>query len=208
MQIIGLTGGIGAGKSTVTERLTKLGYKVIDADKIAHEIVLPGEKTLIALEETFGKEIILEDGSLNRKRLAEIAFNDLNKKVLLDQLMHSRIIEIIKEKINKFENEEFAHIGSDGTAPLRHSILFLDAPLLLETGLDGFVNEIWVVDATDEQRVARIKERDELTEEQIAARIANQMTRQDKLDRASHILDNSGSVEELYKQIDRLLYQF
>ena len=156
MQIIGLTGGIGAGKSTVTERLTKLGYKVIDVDKIAREIVQPGEKTLLDLEEAFGRDIIL-DGTLDRKKLAYIAFSNFDKKVLLDRLMHGKINEIVKERIANYEKEEFLNIGPEGSAPLRHSIVFLDAPLLIETGLDKLVDKIWVVDADEGIRKSRIK---------------------------------------------------
>ncbi len=207
MQIIGLTGGIGAGKSTVTERLTKLGYKVIDADKIAREIVLPGEKTLLELEEAFGSEIIFDDGTLNRKKLADIVFSDFEKKELLDRLMHGKINEIVKDRIAIYENEEFLNIGPEGSAPLRHSIVFLDAPLLLETGLDKLVNKIWVVDADEGIRRSRIIERDGLSEEEIGKRISSQMNRQDKRDCADEVLDNSGTIEELHKQIDQLLYR-
>lgn len=207
MQIIGLTGGIGAGKSTVTERLIKLGYKVIDADKIARDIVLPGEKTLLALEEAFGKEIILDNGSLDRKKLADIAFKNLDKKKLLERVMHGKISEIIREKISAYKNEEFMHTGSDGSAPLRHSLVFLDAPLLLETGFDQLVSEIWVVDADEEIRVDRIKKRDGLTDEEISLRMSSQMKRQDKRDRADEILDNSSTIENLYKEIDKLLHK-
>lgn len=205
MHIIGLTGGIGSGKSTVSEQLIKLGYKVIDADKIAREIVLPGGETILALKSAFGMEIINEDGSLNRKKMGQIAFGDPEKKALLDSLMHSKIREIIREKILMYEHEEFTHLEADKDVPLRHSILFIDAPLLLESGLDQHVNEIWVVDCDDQTRIDRIKRRDGLTEDEIRARMTNQMNSQDKISRADQVLDNSGTVKDLYKQIDKLL---
>lgn len=206
MRIIGLTGGIGAGKSTVSKQLIKLGYKVIDADKIARDIVLPGGETIMALEKAFGKEIINEDGSLNRKKMADIAFTDPEKKSLLDGLMHGKINDVIKEKIAFHEHEEFLYLDTNGVAPLRHSILFIDAPLLIESGLDHQVDEIWVVDCDDKTRIERIKKRDDLSEEEIVMRFSNQMKRQDKIDRANQVLDNSGTVNDLYMQIDQLLY--
>lgn len=194
MRIVGLTGGIGSGKSTVTDYLITRGFYVLDADKIAREIVLPGSDMLIELSAVFGKGILLEDGSLDRKKLGEIVFSDAEKKKTLDRLMHTRILELIHERIIQFR-EESEHA----------SAIFIDAPLLFETGLDKSADEIWVIDADDETRIRRIMARDGLQREEILKRIESQMTREEKNSRADVILDNTGDQEALYRQIDELL---
>lgn len=207
MKIIGLTGGIGAGKSTVSDYLVSLGYHVLDADKISREIVEPGSDALIELVSVFGREILLGDGSLNRKRLGKIVFSDPEKKAILDKLMHTRILEIIREKIILIQ-EEAEHkpvdIGSLNN-PFREKVIFIDAALLYETGLDKEVGKVWVVDVDDEARINRIMERDGLTRTDIQGRMASQMAREEKNRRADEILDNSGERKALYMQIDTLL---
>ncbi len=190
MKIIGLTGGIGSGKSTVSDYLISKGFYVLDADRIAREIVLPGSEMLIELKAIFGAEIILEDGSLNRKKLGEIIFSDAEKKKVLDKLMHTRVLEMIHERILEY------HEGK---------IIFIDAPLLFETGLDRSVSEVWVIDVEDEIRIRRIMERDGLEREDILKRIRSQMGRKEKNRRADAVLDNSGDVKALYQQIEKLL---
>jgi dephospho-CoA kinase len=194
MRIVGLTGGIGSGKTTVTEYLISRGVHVLDADRIAREIVLPGSDMLIELSSVFGKDILQEDGSLDRKKLGGIVFSDAEKKKTLDRLMHTRILELIHERIFQFREEQ------------EHAkVIFIDAPLLFETGLDKSADEIWVIDADDETRIRRIMARDGLAREEILKRIESQMTREEKNSRADVILDNTGDQEALYRQIDELL---
>lgn len=193
MKIIGLTGGIGSGKSTVTDYLIARGFPVLDADKIAREIVLPGSEMLIQLTSVFGKSILMQDGSLDRKKLGNIVFSDPEKKKILDGLMHTRILELIHDRILQYREETV------------HKLIFIDAPLLFETGLDKSVSEIWVIDVDEETRIKRIMERDGLKREDIAMRISNQMTRDEKNKRADVILDNTGNQEALYQQIEQLL---
>jgi dephospho-CoA kinase len=194
MRIVGLTGGIGSGKSTVTDYLISKGFYVLDADKIAREIVLPGSDMLIELSSVFGKEILQEDGSLDRKKLGKIVFSDAGKKETLDRLMHTRILELIHERILRLREEQ------------EHAkVVFIDAPLLFETGLSKSTDEIWVIDADDETRICRIMARDGLQREEILKRIESQMTREEKNSRADVILDNTGEPEALYRQIDELL---
>lgn len=194
MRIVGLTGGIGSGKSTVSDYLISKGLHVLDADKIAREIVLPGSDMLIELSAVFGKGILQEDGSLDRKKLGAIVFSDAEKKEILDRMMHTRILELIHERILQFR-EESEHA----------KVIFIDAPLLFETGLDKSADEIWVIDVDDETRIRRIMARDCLQREEILKRIESQMTRDEKNSRADVILDNSGEPEALYRQIDQLL---
>jgi dephospho-CoA kinase len=207
MKIIGLTGGIGSGKSTVTDYLTSRGFHVLDADKIAREIVLPGSEMLIQLSAVFGSEIIMEDGSLNRKKLGEIIFSDSEKKKILDSLMHTRILELIHERILQYREEaELVPINlADPGHETVNKVIFIDAPLLFETGLDRSVEEVWVIDADDETRIKRIMERDGMNREDIIRRMESQMARDEKNKRASVVLDNTGDQDALFEQIDGLL---
>ena len=196
MKIIGLTGGIGTGKSTVSRYLTTKGYRIIDADRIAREVVEPGQPALKALVEEFGPEILLEDGSLNRRELARLAFASPEGKAALDRITHGAIFARIEELQLQYAAE------LEATAD---AVIFLDVPLLFETGFDRKADLVWVVDVPDEIRVQRVVLRDGLTEEEVWARIKNQMSREEKIARADVVLDNSGTPEKLYAQVDARL---
>lgn len=208
MKVIGLTGGIGSGKSTVSNYLIQQGYHVLDADLIAREIVLPGSETLIQIVSEFGEEYLSQDGSLNRKKLAELIFRDETKKLRLNAIMHDKITEIILQRILQFKEE--SNILRSKKIPgleQKRNVIFIDAPLLFEVGLDRSVSEVWVVDTEEEVRIQRIKARDDLDQEEIKRRILAQMDREESLKRASHVLDNSGDRDKLYRQINSLLEQ-
>ncbi len=207
MKIIGLTGGIGSGKSTVTDYLISKGFHVLDADKIAREIVLPGSEMLIQLTAVFGKDILLDDGSLDRKKLGSIVFSAPEKKEILDRLMHTEILKIIHERIFQIreESNHLAEAVVDAAHPSKNKVIFIDAPLLFETGLSKNVSEIWVIDVDDETRIKRIMERDGLNREEIRKRMETQMTRSEKNKRADVLLDNTGDIIALYQQLDMLL---
>ena len=196
MKTIGLTGGIGTGKSTVSRYLTTKGYKIIDADRIAREVVEPGMPALKALVEEFGSGILLEDGSLNRRELARLAFASPEGKAALDRITHGAIFARIEELQLQYAAE------LEATAD---AVIFLDVPLLFETGFDRKADLVWVVDVPDEIRVQRVVLRDGLTEEEVWARIKNQMSREEKIARADVVLDNSGTPEKLYAQVDARL---
>ena len=196
MKTIGLTGGIGTGKSTVSRYLTTKGYKIIDADRIAREVVEPGQPALKALVEEFGPEILLEDGRLNRRELARLAFASPEGKAALDRITHGAIFARIEE----LQLQYAAELEKTSDA-----VIFLDVPLLFETGFDRKADLVWVVDVPDEIRVQRVVLRDGLTEEEVWARIKNQMSREEKIARADVVLDNSGTPEELYAQVDARL---
>ena len=208
MKIIGLTGGIGSGKSTVTDYLVTMGFHVLDADKIARELVMPGSDMLIQLKRAeFGDDILLDDGSLNRKKLGSIVFSDEKKKQTLDKMMHTKILEIIHDRILKIR-EESRHFAVDVIRPetaAKHRVIFIDAPLLFETGLDNSVEEVWVIDVDDETRINRIMERDGLNRNEIIKIMNSQMARSEKNRRADVLLDNSGKREVLYRQLDQLI---
>ena len=196
MKTIGLTGGIGTGKSTVSRYLKTKGYKIIDADLIAREVVEPGMPALKALVEEFGPGILLEDGSLNRRELARLAFASPEGKAALDRITHGAIFDRIHELQEQYESE---------LADTPGAVIFLDVPLLFETGFDKEADLVWVVDVPDEMRVQRVVLRDGLSENEIWARIKNQMSREEKLARADRVLDNSKTLEELYSQVDAFL---
>lgn len=198
MKIIGLTGGIGAGKSTVSRYLKTKGYAVIDADEIAKEVVEPGRPALKQLVQQFGDEILMKDGSLDRRKLAAIAFATAEGKNALNRITHGAIFARIDER----KAELTACLGDQQDA-----LVFLDAPLLFETGLDQKVDLVWVVDVPDDIRMERIQKRNGWTEEEIRNRMENQMARQEKLARADRVLDNSQTEEYLCAQVDHLLAQ-
>lgn len=189
MRIIGLTGGIGSGKSTVAAYLKELGCSIVDADQIAREIVEPGSPVLWQLASAFGSQILLPDGSLDRRRLAAVAFASEEGKETLDRITHGEIQMRMQAVIDEFQGE----------------ILFLDVPLLFESGMDKMADQVWVVDTEDELRIKRVMDRDGLSEEEIRARMGRQMAREEKLSRADSVLSNSGSLQELFMQIDQLV---
>ena len=190
MILIGLTGGIGAGKTTVSDYLKGKGYTVLDADLVAREIVEPGTETLLTLAETFGKDIINPDGSLNRGRLADIVFSDSNKKKLLDRIMHGKVIKILLDRAKTMSDQQ---------------LVFVDVPLLFESGMDQYMDQVWLVDADDEVRILRVMDRDGSSREEVLNRIRYQLGRDEKIEKAHVILDNSGVKGSLYKQIDKIL---
>lgn len=190
MILIGLTGGIGAGKTTVSDYLKEKGYTVLDADLVAREIVEPGTETLLTLAEIFGKDIIDPDGSLNRGRLADIAFSDPKKKKLLDRIMHGKVIKILLDRAKTMSDQQ---------------LVFIDVPLLFESGMDQYMDQVWLVDADDEVRILRVMDRDGSSREEVLNRIQYQLGRDEKKEKAHFILDNSGVKGSLYNQIDKIL---
>lgn len=195
MKIIGLTGGIGAGKSTVSRHLAEKGFEIIDADKISREIVMPGMPALAELQEAFGAEIVNPDGTLDRKGLAALVFGDDEKRRILEEITTRRICEIVEKRVDELRNE------ADGIA-------FIDAALLFESGADRLTDAVWAVDADQETRIARTAARDNAPREVIIARINSQMSREELLSRSDDIIDNSGSPEELAARIDELLEKY
>ena len=195
LSVIGLTGGIGSGKSTVSGYFAARGYTVIDADKVAREIVEPGSKTLDELVIQFGGGILKADGSLDRKKLAGLVFGDDEKRERLNSIMHGEIFRIMESRI-----DVLAESGYNG-------IVLLDIPLLFEVKneLSLRIDETWVVDAAEEVRVRRVMERDGCLREEVLGRMDSQMSGGEKREKAHVIIDNSGEKEELYQQLDKLI---
>ena len=186
---IGVTGGIGSGKSTVSKRLAEHGAFVVDADQIAREIVEPGQPALQELSEAF-TDVLLPDGTLNRGELAKQAFATTEATTKLNAITHPRIRERTQQLFSQAE-------------AAGESVLVYDMPLLIENGEYKNMDHVVVVDVPDEVRVQRLVEFRGLVEADARARIAAQIDRQSRLDVADTVLDNSGSVEDLLEQVDR-----
>lgn len=192
--IIGLTGNIGSGKSTVARQLKKLGARVIDTDVIARNIVKPGKPALKEIVETFGPGILNSNAELNRKALAEIVFKDNKAIQKLNSIMHPRIIEEVKKSIWEYKN----HRGPRAPA------LVVEAPLLFETGLDKLVDEIWLVTVELPVQISRIVKRDNTNEENARHRISNQIPQENKIQKSHRIIDNSDTYENTINQVTKL----
>lgn len=192
MFVIGLTGTIGSGKSTVARCLESLGARVIDADRVAREVVLPGTPALEEIARSFGPEVLNRQGELDRKKLGSIVFTDPQGLARLNGITHPRITEAIHRQVAQFAKDS----PPDG-------VLVIDAPLLIEVGLHHDVDEVWVVKVDPEQQVKRLMERDGLTPREAHRRIAAQLPQQEKLAYAHRVIDNSGDPAETRKQVVR-----
>ncbi|MER0000656.1 MULTISPECIES: dephospho-CoA kinase [Corynebacterium] len=184
MKLIGLTGGIGSGKSTVAKLCAQRGWRVVDADCIARDIVKPGQPALAELAEKFGEDILQEDGSLDRKELARRAFVDKEHTELLNSITHPRIQEETQRRFAAAREE-----GVDFTV--------YDMPLLVDNGLDGDMDFVIVVDVDPEERVRRLVEFRGLDEADARKRINAQISDDKRLAAASHVIDNNGTQEQL-----------
>ncbi|HEX6469199.1 MAG TPA: dephospho-CoA kinase [Streptosporangiaceae bacterium] len=186
---VGLTGGIGAGKSEVARRLVAHGAVLIDADVVAREVVEPGTQGLAAVVAEFGDGVLLPDGSLDRERLGSIVFGDAGRRAALNAIVHPLVGERMREL------HDAAPAGS---------VVVYDVPLLTENDLAGMYDTVVVVDAPVETQVARLVGIRGMTEEAARSRIAAQATRERRRAIADHVIDNSGTLDELYAQVDAL----
>lgn len=191
MHLVGLTGGIGSGKSTVAARLAGHGIEVVDADQLAREVVEAGEPVLAALAERFGADILDGQGRLDRALLAERAFADDEGKQALDAITHPAIAERLRSRL-----DELAATGA--------AVVVLDHPLLVETGTVDLVDTVVVVEADPELRIARLVERG-LVEADARARLAAQADDETRRRHADHVLRNDGDLSALHTAVDELL---
>lgn len=189
MILIGLTGGIGSGKSTVSARLAELGARVIDADAIVRSVQAPGTEVFAAIVERFGHDVVAEDGTLDRPGLAALVFNDPDELTALNAIVHPAVGVAIAEAL--------------AAAAETDDVVVLDVPLLVESGRDDMAAMV-VVDLDPEVAVQRLVQHRGFTEEDARARISRQASREERLAKADRVLDNSGSVEALLAQVDAL----
>ncbi|CAD2073422.1 dephospho-CoA kinase [Jeotgalicoccus coquinae] len=187
-KIIGLTGGIASGKTTVSDYLKERGYTVLDADAYSRKTTAKNGPAIPAIIEAFGKDIIDNNGELDRKKLGSIIFNDAGKRRELNEIVHPLIREMMNADEQKFIKE--GHV-------------FLDIPLLFENGLDERCDLVVTVFVDRDTQVKRLIKRNDLTAGEAEARINSQMPLTEKVQKSDCHLDNNGTVEELYEQLDR-----
>lgn len=187
VRIIGITGGIASGKSTVTEFLRQQGYQVIDADQVVHELQEPGERLYQALLSTFGSAILQEDGRLDRPKLGAMIFGNPELLAQSNQIQNQIIREELAGRRDLLEEME--------------DIFFMDLPLLFELQYEDWFDQIWLVDVTEETQLSRLMTRNGLSQEEAEKRIAAQLSLQEKRKRADELIDNNGSLEETRQQI-------
>lgn len=191
--IMGLTGGIASGKSTVSALLVSKGARLVDADAIAREIMLPGHEVLASVAEFFGAEVLQPDGTLNRSKLGDIVFRDPEARKTLNELTHPVIRRITRERMEAFEREDASRLT------------VVDIPLLYETEQEDLFEKILVVYVPRGVQIQRLIARSGLTEEQARARLDSQMDIELKRKRADYVIDNSGDPADTEKQIGQLM---
>ena len=190
-RIIGITGGIASGKSTVTEFLRQQGYQVIDADQVVHELQEPGGRLYQALLSAFGSAILREDGRLDRPKLGAMIFGN------------PQLLEQSSQIQNQIIREELA--GRRDMLAETEDIFFMDLPLLFELQNEDWFDQIWLVDVTEETQLSRLMTRNALSQEEAEKRIAAQLSLQEKRKRSDVLIDNNGSLEETRQQIRNAL---
>ncbi|HUW03671.1 MAG TPA: dephospho-CoA kinase [Acidimicrobiales bacterium] len=187
MLLVGLTGGIGAGKSTVSARLEELGARVIDADRIVRELQQPGMPVFVAMVDHFGPAIVAADGTLDRAAVAAQVFGDDDQLAALNAIVHPAVgEEMARQLVEATESDD---------------VVVLDIPLLVESGRDDMA-ALLVVDVDPEVAVRRLVELRGMPEHDARARMARQASREERVARADRVIDNSGSVDELHARVD------
>ena len=194
MKVIGLTGGIGSGKSTVAELLAELGATVIDADKVGHEAFKPNTELWREVVSAFGQQILAPGGEIDRKKLGEIVFNDAEALARLNQIMHPRIHDIVKVKLEEYRKQGVV-------------ITVLEAALLIEASWTSLVDEVWVTLASEATVVQRLKQRGQLSEQQSLARIRSQMPNEERSECADVVIHNDGDLSQLENTVEELWHK-
>ncbi|MEA4849676.1 MAG: dephospho-CoA kinase [Clostridiaceae bacterium] len=191
MMVIGLTGGIASGKSTISAKLKELGAAVIDGDILARDVVRKGEIAYNRIVQCFGADILLPSGAINRKKLGSIVFADKEKLALLNNITHPEIINRMKKRIQELKAEGVKAI-------------VVDAAMLIETGLYEYMDIVWVVAVDRETQIKRLIERDRFDYREAENRINSQLTDEARKKYADVIIDNSRPIEEVGKRLEEL----
>lgn len=204
MTIIGLTGGIGCGKSTAARYLNKLGFLSIDFDETMKMLQKPGQPALKEIVETFGPDALLPDGTMNRKYVGQVVFSDAAEKAKLDKIMQGHLNIIVTSQTDAFRKAgESVTRETNPDDYLQKKVMFYDHPLLFEVQYDiDPYDEAWVIDMSEEIRINRVMRRDNISAQDILNRIHSQMSRSEKLARADYVIDNSKDVDHLYRNLD------
>lgn len=190
-RVIGLTGGIGSGKSTVSQFLAELGAVIIDADKVGHEAFKPDTELWGEIVATFGEQILTPSGEIDRRKLGEIVFNNPESLLKLNEIMHPRLKEIVKAQFDEYRRQ-----GVD--------VVVLEAAVLIEASWISQVDEVWVTIASESVVLKRLKEQRGLAEEQILARIRSQLSNEERIKYADVVIYNDGDLTEVKKTVREL----
>ncbi len=191
MKVIGLTGGIGSGKSTVSRLFAEHGAKIIDTDELAREVVKPGQAGNLALQQAIGPEYFGKDGQLDRQRLREAIFTTPSLKKTVEEILHPAIHNALGERLAQLREAGEPYV-------------VVEIPLLLESGFDDLVDEILVVDCPEELQLSRAMQRDGATEQDIRNIMANQVGRETRQKAADHLVNNNLPLEKTRQQVDKL----
>ena len=194
MKIVGLTGGISSGKSTVSSYLKQLKIPVIDADEVARKVVEPNSQGAIEIRKAFGSDVFEEDGSLNRQKLGSLIFSNEENRQKLDDLLQPLIKIMILDEI-----EEYRQKGE--------TMIVLDLPLLFEKYYEELCEEIIVVYIPKELQLERLMKRNQYTKQEALSRIDSQLSIEEKRKRATVLLDNQGTIQQLYQQVEQWLVE-
>ena len=190
-KIIGITGGISSGKSTVTNFLRQRGFQVVDADALVHQLQAPGGRLYNILVEHFGNQVLLKNGQLNRHLLASLIFSNPEEQEWSKETQGQVILEELAALKNQLAQTE--------------AIFFMDIPLLFEQGYESWFDEVWLIYLDRETQIERLINRDKLSLEAAESRLSSQWSLDKKKKLATHIIDNSGSLDQLLSQIISLL---
>ncbi len=191
MKVIGLTGGIGSGKSTVSHFLAELGALIIDADKVGHELLRPSTKIWQQVVAAFGRQILTPDGEIDRKKLGRLVFGSRKRLSLLNQLMHPEIKKAVKAQLLKYRRQEA-------------SVVVLEAPLLIEAGWTELVDEVWVTTASETTVLRRLEQQMGLSKKESLARIRSQLPLKELIKHADVVINTELSLDELRTKVKKL----
>lgn len=192
--VIGLTGGIGTGKSEAARYLASLGAAHFDADAVSRALTAPGGAALNDIRERFGDGVFAPDGALDRAALGRIVFGDTARRRVLEAILHPLVQ---REMLRQMD--EAAESGT--------KVILLDVPLLFETGMDALCDETWCMTVDRETQISRVSARDQLTREEVEARIESQMPAEERASRATHVIDSGQSVERTRQALSQLYHQ-
>ena len=192
-RLIGLTGSIASGKSAASDYLQKQGFPIIDADKLGHRVLEPGHEGFSRIIETFGKQILNPDGTVNRPALGGIVFKDSDQLAKLNQISHPLIAKMILEDAQRLAQER------------ADRIVFLEAALLIEANWKEACEQVWLILADPDVAIRRLMQRNGLTKEQAQSRLALQLSNEERTSHSHVILKNDHSLDDLYQQLAKAL---
>ena len=191
MKVIGLTGGIGSGKSAVAQFLAELGAVMLDTDRVGHEALKPDTETWREVVAAFGRQILTPQGDVDRKKLGEVVFGNPEALLRLNQIVHPQIGKMVKAQLEEYQRRGVR-------------VVVLEIPLLIETGGASLVDEVWVTVASESAVLRRLEERSELSRQQSLARIRSQTSNEERIKHANVVINNDGSLDELKAKIEEL----